>query len=559
MTLRETAPAADRTDRNMGLFRGTGHDFGPLYLARPVEERTLLHVLRDRAADRTDHDWLVFDSTDHVTYGQAWALASRIADRVGRTAGRGPEMPAHVGMLLRNQPEFLPLLFGTMLSGGVAVPLNADARGPLLEDMIDSADVTVLVVRADLLPWIERLESLHGVQEVVVVGGEAPATVCGVAATTWDAWLADTSPEPPATLPTWTDLAMIIFTSGTTGRAKGAMYSHHFFYLYAATVADALERTRDDVLTTPMPMFHVAALHLIANSVLMVGATAHLKSKFSASRFWQEVAADGATGGIILGPMAAMVLKATEGTPEHRMEHLWCVPPIQKEEFEARFGVRIIWQGYAMTEIEPMPMRKEMLPDVPIDTLGYIAKWMDWGVVDEDDRLLPPGERGELVLRPLIPKGMVDGYYRRPDATAHAFRNFAFHTGDLVSYDEDGLLHFHGRLQERIRRRGENISASEVEYVALRHPDVLEAAVYGVPSPLGEQDVKLDVVVRDHLDLTELLAWLKENLPGYMFPRFVERRDSFPKTPSERIQKHLLVDQALDRPEVIDTEGDRAR
>ncbi len=555
MTLRAVASAADLTDRNMGLFRGTGHDFGPLYLARPVGERTLLHVLRDRAADRPDHDWLVFDSEHRTTFRQAWERSARVADAVGRLEGG----PVHVGMLLRNQPEFMPTLLGAMLSGGVAVPLNADARGPLLQDMIESADVRILVVRSDLVEWVDRVESLDGVEQVVVVGDAVPSAVCGVPAVAWDTWLEGTDPRPPATLPTWTDLAMIMFTSGTTGRAKGAMYSHHFFYLYAATVADSLERTPDDVLTSPMPLYHSAALHLIANSALMVGGTAHLKSRFSASRFWDEVVADGATGGIILGPMAAMVLKATEGTPVHRMNHLWCVPPIQKEEFEERFGVRIIWQGYAMTEVEPMPMRKEMLPDVPIDTLGYIARWMDWGVVDEHDRLLPPGERGELVVRSLIPRGMFDGYYRRPDVTAEAFRNFAFHTGDLTSYDQDGLLHFHGRMQERIRRRGENISASEVEYVVLRHPDVLEAAVYGVPSPLGEQDVKLDVVGRENLDLESLVAWLRDNLPRYMVPRYIERRDAFPKTPSERIRKHMLIEQSLDRPEVLDTEGERGR
>ena len=555
MTLRKTADTADLTDRNMGLFRGTGHDFGPHYLSRPFTERTLLHVLEERTRDRPDHDWLVFDSEHRMTFREARTSAARVANSVGRL-GDGP---IHVGMLLRNQPEFMPTMFGAMMSGGVAVPLNADARGPLLEDMIDVADVRIMVIRSDLVEWVGRLESLHRVELVVVVGDDVPSAVCGVPAIAWDAWLEGSDDTPPATSPAWTDLAMIMFTSGTTGRAKGAMYSHHFFYLYASTVADALERSQDDVLTTPMPLYHSAALHLIANSALMVGGTAHLKSRFSASRFWDEVVADGATGGIILGPMAAMVLKATEGEPEHRMDHLWCVPPIQKEEFEARFGVRIIWQGYAMTEVEPMPMRKDMLPEVPIDTLGYIARWMDWGVVDEHDRLLPPGERGELVVRSLVPKGMFDGYYGRPDVTAHAFRNFAFHTGDLTSYDEDGLLHFHGRMQERIRRRGENISASEVEYVVLRHPDVLEAAVYGVPSPLGEQDVKLDVVGRASLDLDALVAWLRENLPRYMVPRFVERRESFPKTPSERIRKHVLMEDPLDRPEVLDTEAGRDR
>lgn len=549
------ADTMDLTDQHMGLYPGTGHDFGPVYLSRPIERRTMLDVLAERAADRGHHDWLIFDSTDHVTYREAFELTNRVADALERSIGTG----AHVGLLLRNQVAFLPTFYGAMAAAGVAVPLNADARGPLLEYVIEQSDVQVLVVRADLLDRLTSLRSLHEVELVVVVGEveDRPDAIHDARVTDWDTWLEGTSPAPRDHQPGWSDLCMIAFTSGTTGRAKGAMYSHHFLYLYAATVADSLERSPDEVLTTPMPMFHVAGLHLIANTALQVGATAHFKSRFSASRFWQQAADDGATGGIILGPMAAMVLKATEQVPEHQVEHLWIVPPIQKEEFEERFNTRVVWQGYGMTEIEPMPMRKEMLPDVPLDTLGYVARWMQWGVVDEHDRLLPPGERGELVLRCLIPHGMCDGYYKRPDATTNAFRNFAFHTGDLTSYDEDGLLHFHGRMQERIRHRGENISAPEVEFVVLTHDDVLEAAVYGVPSELGEHDVKLDVVVRGELDLTAFHAWLQENLPKFMVPRYIEVRDSFPKTPSERIQKHLLAEEPLDRPEVNDLEPPR--
>ena len=548
----------DLTDRRMGLYRGTGHAFGPIYLSRPYEQRTMLHVLADRAAEHPDRDWLVFDAAERLTYGQAWARTNQVADAIRRRLGTG----VHVGLLLRNQPAFVPTFYGAMAAEGVAVPLNADARGPLLEYVIEHADCRLLVVRDDLLDQLERLNGLHEVELIVVVGDgttPVPEAIHGVPTITETAFLAGASSTPSGYEPHSSDLCMLMFTSGTTGRAKGVMHAHHFLYLYSATVTDSLERTADDVLTTPLPLYHSAAMHLISNSALHVGATAHLKSKFSASRFWQQVADDGATGGIILGPMAAMVLKATDEVPEHRMDHLWCVPPIQKDDFEAKFGVRIVWQGYGMTEIEPMPMRKEMLPDAPIDTLGYVAQWMDWGVVDERDRLLPPGEKGELVLRCLVPHGMADGYYKRPDATTEAFRNFAFHTGDLASYDEDGLVHFHGRMQERIRRRGENISAPEVEFVVLTHADVLEAAVFGVPSELGEQDVKLDVVTRDGFDPATFEAWLRDNLPKFMVPRYLEVRTAFPKTPSERIQKHLLAELPLDRPEVHDLEAHQVR
>jgi crotonobetaine/carnitine-CoA ligase len=200
-------------------------------------------------------------------------------------------------------------------------------------------------------------------------------------------------------------------------------------------------------------------------------------------------------------------------------------------------------------------MRPEVLEGVPLDTLGYPVDWMDYGVVDDADRMLGPGEIGEIVFRPAHPYSMFLEYYKRPEATAAALRNFMFHTGDLGYYDEEGLLHYKGRKVERIRRRGENISAPELEYVVLTHPDVIEAAVYGVPSELGEEDVKLDVRVQNDLAAADLRDWLVDNVARYMVPRYIELRDEFPKTPSERIQKYILSQLPLDRPEVTDFGG----
>jgi crotonobetaine/carnitine-CoA ligase len=316
---------------------------------------------------------------------------------------------------------------------------------------------------------------------------------------------------------------------------------------------DSIGITEDDVCSTPMPLYHVAALHLIANTALHAGATAHLKARFSASRYWDEVAADGATFSIILGPMAAIVMKTTDSAPEHQLRRIFCVPPPPNlDEFETRFRTKILWHAFGQTEISPLGMRPDVLEGVTLDTLGYPASWMDFGIVDEADAMLGPGEIGEIVFRPARPYSMFTHYYKNPEATLDAFSNFMFHTGDLGYYDEEGLLHYKGRKVERIRHRGENISAPELEFIVLSHPDVVECAVYGVPSEFGEEDVKLDVVVRDDLTLDALRAWMIENLPKYMVPRYMERRDSFPKTPSERIQKYLLMDLPLDRPAVVD-------
>jgi crotonobetaine/carnitine-CoA ligase len=202
-----------------------------------------------------------------------------------------------------------------------------------------------------------------------------------------------------------------------------------------------------------------------------------------------------------------------------------------------------------------MPMRPDAAgEELPQDTIGAPPSWVDFGVVDEDDELVAPGELGELVFRPHLPHAMMSGYFRNSEQTAEAFRNLMFHTGDIGFYDEQGRLHYRGRKQERIRVKGEMVSAPEVEYLALAHPDVLEAAAFGVPSPLGEEDIKLDVRVTGDLSAASLHAWLRREAPRYMVPRYLELRDRFPKTPSERIEKYKLKEQGIDRPDIFDAE-----
>ena len=543
------------TETRIGLLRGKGFPLGEAATRYPTEERTLLRVLRDQAHDRGSQDWMIFDSSDRITYAEAWALTCRVSNALHRDAGPG----AHVGLFMLNQVEFLPTFFGAMANKGLAVPLNAQARGPILEYAIEFSDSKVIVARADLLERLIALEDLGSVELIVVVGdGSAPQSVNGVRVVGWDVWLSDAAESPPNTFPDYRDPCLIQFTSGTTGNQKGAVYPHQFLYLYPAMYVDSIGLTEADILSTPMPLYHVAALHLIANAALQCGATAHLKSKFSASRYWEEAAADQVTFSIILGPMAAIVMKSCDSAPNHQLSRIFCVPPPpEMEEFEERFRTKILWHAFGQTEISPLGMRPDILPGVPKDTLGYPVDWMEYGVVDEHDRLLPPDEIGELVFRPLHPYSMFSGYYKNPEATAAALRNLMFHTGDLASYDSDGLVHYKGRRQERIRHRGENISAPELEYVVLRHPQVVECAAYGVPSEFGEEDVKLDVRCKGSIDPADLHVWLTDNLPKYMVPRFVELREEFPKTPSERIQKYLLKELSLDRPEVFDFDRHR--
>ena len=535
------------------LLRGTGLDLGPHARRFALEDRTLLHVLEAQARERPDHEWLVFDGTDRLTFAEGRKRVHQVGHAVAERLPDG----GHVGLFLRNQVEFVPAFLGAMSCKAVTVPLNADSRGPLLEYVITKAEVRILIARVDLLDRLAELDALGEVELIVACGaGDVPDAIHGAPVVRWDAWLDGRPDTAPAELPRAWDVALIQFTSGTTGNSKGVVYPHHFLYLYSAMVTDSQERTPEDVLSTPLPLFHVAALHIVAMSALHAGCTAHLKSRFSATSFWDEAAADGATFAILIGAMAEIILKTVPEAPPHRIGHIFCVPfPGSGEEFQRRYGVELLWQGYGMTEVYTHPMPRRMEPDVPYDTIGRPVSWMEYGVVDEHDVLLPPGEVGELVFRPTLPHAMAHGYYKSPEATAEVYRGLMFHTGDLAYYDEEGRVHYKGRRGDRIRRRGENVSAMELEFVAMGHERVVEAAAYGVPGEFGEHEVKLDVVLQGDLELDELHAWLEAKLPRYMVPRYLERLDEFPKTPSMKIEKYRLAERPLTRPGVATFEA----
>ncbi len=540
--------SAELSDR--GLYRGRRPWLGKHVGRFDLEHRTLLNVLAAQAEERPDQPWLIFDSTESMSFAEGFRRTAAVAAALADSGAAGGQ----VALLLANQVEYLPALLGAGAAGGRAVPLNADARGPLLQYAIEKSESKAIVVRDDLLERLAELDGIGEVRLIVACGaGEGRAEqIHGVPVVDWGQWLSGRADTPAGKMPSGFEECLIAFTSGTTGRSKGVVYPHQYLYLYSGLVTDSLEHTCEDVLTTALPLCHMAGLSIVACSALHAGARAHMKSRFSVQRFWPDAAADGATFAIIFGPMAAMLLKTVPEAPPHRLQNIFCLPyPPDGQEFERRYRVRLLWQGYGMTEIYPHPMPRRMEEGVPYDTVGHAMSFIEYGAVDENDLLLPPGEVGELVYRSRLPHGMARGYYKEPEATANAFRNFMFHTGDLGCVDEEGRVHYRGRRQDRIRRRGENISADELEFVALSHPDVLEAAAFAVPDELGEHEVKLDVVLRDDaLTLAQLHGWLLEHLPRYMVPRYLQRREQMPKTPTQKIEKFKLAAEGCEGPGV---------
>ena len=540
---------------NQGLLKGTGAPLGEVALRYEMKDRVLLRVLRDQATKRGDHPWLIVDFESQITFAEGYEMSCKIGQALVRDGFGG----SHVALFMTNQIEFFPTMYGTHAAGGTAVPFNARTRGLHLHHVITKSDASIIVVKDEYFEHLVDLDDLGAIRQVVVVG-EAPGVdnLHGATVVDFNRWIADQPAELPGDLPDWNENALIQFTSGTTGLAKGVIYSHHYLYLASAVLVDSLQQTEDDILFTPLPVYHVAAMHFVGNLSLHAGCTGHLMTSFSPSEYFQQAAQSGATFSIILGPMAAIIDKRTETVPEHQLKIIYCPPaPPDLERFESRFNVKVTYQGFGMTEILPIPARRDLLPNKPIGAMGKPAQWMEYGVVDQDDRLLPPGEIGEMVFRPLIPHSMIREYYKDPEITIDAFRNFMFHTGDTAFYDEDGVMTFVARKKDRIRRRGEMVGATEVEIPVLTLPTVVEAAAYGIPSDLGEEDIKLDVVATEQLDIPDLRAWCEKHLPRYMVPRYIEQRESFPKTPSERIEKFRLAEETLDRPAVFDFEREQ--
>jgi crotonobetaine/carnitine-CoA ligase len=342
------------------------------------------------------------------------------------------------------------------------------------------------------------------------------------------------------------DTLAILYTSGTTGPPKGVVCPHAQFWWWGQNTGDALGITEGDVLFTCLPLFHTNALNTVVQA-LVHGACLVIGDRFSASGFWQTLRDADASVTYILGAMAS-ILAAREPGPldrEHRVRVALspATSPQLWDVFRDRFGVTIV-EGHGMTEtnLAVGPRDGEQRPGWMGRSMpGFQAK-----VVDAEDVEVAPGVPGELVVRADEPFAFASGYWRLPDATVESWRNLWFHTGDRVVADAAGWFRFLDRLKDVIRRRGENVSAWEVEQVLTAHPDVVAAAAVPVPSPLGEDDVMAFVVCSDPAPSPdELTAWADERLPYFAVPRYIDYLAELPLTENGKIRKYVLRERGV--------------
>jgi len=506
----------------------------------PPALRTLPAML-ERQAERFGERPLLRIAGRSWTHGDARRAA---AGRAAALAHAGVRRGDRVAVMSSNRIEFLEVFLGCGWLGAAMVPINTASMGPQIDYFLHHSEAKLLVIEAG---FVERLPAADpartSLREIWVLDATAEGEEAGVCTRPYPA---AREAMTPASMQPGDPLA-ILYTSGTTGPAKGVVCPHAQYYWWGVNSADVLGVDAGDVLCTTLPLFHINALNTFAQAAI-TGCEVVFEPRFSASGFWASMRASGATVVYLLGAMVPILLAQPEGRGErdHRVRVGLGpgVPEAAARAFLARTGVRLL-EGYGSTETN------FAIATAPDSARGGVMGWLRPGfqarVADEDDAALPDGEAGELLLRADEPHAFASGYFNMPEKTVEAWRNLWFHTGDRVVREADGAYRFVDRIKDAIRRRGENISSFEVEQVLSSHPCIAACAVYPVHSELAEDEVMAALVAHEgqHIDPAELLAFCESRLPYFALPRYVDVLPELPRTENGKVQKYKLRERGV--------------
>jgi crotonobetaine/carnitine-CoA ligase len=498
-----------------------------------VSARTVYGAFLERLQAAPDEPFVACDSP-WLTLAELDERSDRLATGLRRLGvGRGD----HIAWILPNRIETVEILLAVAKIGAVQIPLNYWLKGQFLEYQLSDCEAKYLIADGPGFQAASPHLPSTGVAEVIHLDDPPPG------GTAYRDLLADRERFEEVTEPG--DLLTLMYTSGTTAAAKGCMLSTGYY----VSVGRAYGLTRwavpGDRLYTAFPMFHSSGQMVSFMSALVNGASICVAPEFHASTFMKDAAAAGATALIGVGVMANMIL-AQPPSPDDAASPFrlaaWVPLPGERQlEFEKRFSTPVMAEGYGQSECVPVTNTD---PDSPRDrdSSGRPSPLLDVRIVDEDDREVPLGEAGEIVVRPKVPNAMFSGYWRKPAETVGAWRNLWHHTGDFGRMDADGIITFVDRKKDIVRRRGENVSSLAVENVIREHPSVADVAICALPSAIGDDDMKACLVLEDGASLAadEFFDFIRERVPYFAIPRFVELRASLPANALGRIMKHVL-------------------
>ena len=503
----------------------------------------LASLVRAKAEKNGDRVALRFPER-HLTYLELERETDRLANGL---AAAGIRAGDRVAALLFNTPEFPLLWFALAKRRAVFVPLNTALKGEILRYELADCAPAGLVVDGRLWEAYAPFQSGLKIPREWLVGAPDAQNDAAKDRPEFEQLLTDRS-APPVPPPDPSDPAAILYTSGTTGPPKGAIIPHEQMLRTPKEIGHRSRLEPRSVLFTALPLFHCNAQEMTTLTALLNDLTAAFDERFHATTYWETAARMGATHVSLLISMVNVLFKQpakpTDTTHSVRTALTAGTTRAVWPEFERRFGLTVI-ELYGMTECGCTTL---MNPPgaIRVGSVGTPLGFVEADVVDDDDRPIPADTRGELVVRPRQPYTMFLGYYGKPEKTVEAWRNLWFHTGDYVTRDTDGYFYFVDRKKDVIRRRGENLAPYDVESALNRHPAVFESVVIGVPSPLGEEDVKAFVQLRPgvRVEPRELFEFCVAELPYFMVPRFLEFIDEIPKTANQKSQRYVLRERS---------------
>jgi crotonobetaine/carnitine-CoA ligase len=503
---------------------------------------TWVSVLEEQAAARPSSPFLYVIYQDrYISYAEMDISANRLAHflmKLGALPGEG------LAVLMSNSPQFLEVFFGIQKIGMYINTVNTALRGDGLAFIIDNSDTKYLVVDYDLIDLHKSVAAkTPQIKRIIVNTLEAPVgyKVPDGMIDLKDAYSKNLPTTKPNVEFDENNILILMYTSGTTGLPKGVVSRYNRNLVDRIRPLVTLVLKPDSVYYTALPLFHGNALFVTTTQSLIAGCTVALSKRFSARAFWDEIWKSKANFFNTIGAIIPILMKTPVSPHEkdHKVTHIFSAgcPADLWEPFEKRFGVTI-WEAYAA-----------------IDGSGFIANFGDGPkgsigkpmvsvirIVNENSDDVPAGTTGELLFQVDPERKTTVEYYKNPKATGEKTRGDWEYTGDLVYQDEQGYLYFVGRCTDSMRRRGENVSAFDVEQAILKHPSVIEAAVYAVPSEMIEDEIMASVRLVEGMKLTpkELWDFLQDKLARFAIPRYIRFVDDFPRTETFRIKKNEL-------------------
>ncbi|MDD3717303.1 MAG: AMP-binding protein [Actinomycetota bacterium] len=524
-----------------------------LSLTRDMSHAELLEEKAERLRDRP----FLYFKAQVISYRDMNLNANRAANFLresGGCPGKG------LAIIMKNSPLWLYVFFGLEKLGMYTVPVNVALRGDQLAHVIDNSDASFVVIDHDLLPFYQAVaERLDKIEKVIVNTEGAPASfeLPGGMEELSRAFGPGSDASTPPERYDPDDLCVLMYTSGTTGLPKGVVYRYNNTNVKAISIVGRLLTNRSDIAYTCYPLFHANALFLTVTPAMHCDGSVALGERFSASRFWDEVRRYGATTFNGLGAVMPILMKqpARPDDADNRVRFVLSAgcPVDMWEDFERRFGVKI-YEGYGAVDGGGVLIVN--FETAPVGSMGK-PLGAKIRVIDGDGNDVPPHTPGQLICYVGERKGSVE-YYKNEEATSDKMRDGWLYTGDLVYRDEKGYVYFVGRNTESMRVKGENVSAYEVEQAVLKHPDVLECAVYAVPSELAEDEIMVTLVPVDgkSIDPASMPGFLSGELAKFAVPRYYRVIDALPKTETHRVIKKEVEKLGV-TPDTYDREGRR--